>query len=267
MKQFFETYRDHPELSPLVRAVSWTNNLLIFSRCSTLEEKHYYLTMCQLEGYSKRELDRQITSGYFERSQVTQKLVSPAAREIHPHFERAFKDDYVFEFLGLPEGHSERDLQRGLVTHMKNFLLEMGSDFLFIGQEYKLQVGNSDFYVDLLLYHRGLQCLVAIELKIEKFRSDHIGQLNFYLEALDRNVKKPAENPTIGVLLCTDKDNEVVEYALSRSVSPTLVAQYKTHLPDKETLQRKFRELCMELADPEKLHPKDLPENPRDKYD
>jgi RecB family endonuclease NucS len=164
-------------------------------------------------------------------------------RESNNDLSNTFKDSYVFEFLNLPDPHSESDLQRGLVRQMKNFILELGKDFLFIGEEYKLQVGNSDFYIDLLFYHRGIQCLVAIELKADKFKPDHLGQLNFYLEALDRDVKKPNENPSIGVLLCKDKDSEVVEYALSRSLSPTMVSEYKTQLPDKKLLQQKLHEL------------------------
>ena len=126
---------------------------------------------------------------------------------------------------------------------MKSFILELGKDFLFIGEEYKLQVGNSDFFIDLLFYHRGLHCLVAFELKAEKFKPEHLGQLNFYLEALDRDVKKSNENPSIGILLCKDKDNEVVEYALSRSLSPTLVSDYTTQLPNKKILQQKLHEI------------------------
>lgn len=152
-------------------------------------------------------------------------------------------DTYVFDFLNLQEPHNETDLKRGLIQQMKNFILELGRDFLFIGQEYKVQVGNSDFYVDLLFYHRGLQCLVAFELKADKFRPDHLGQLDFYLEALDRDVKKANENPSIGVLLCKDKDSEVVEYALSRSLSPTMVSEYQMQLPDKKLLQQKLHEL------------------------
>ena len=126
---------------------------------------------------------------------------------------------------------------------MKQFILELGKDFLFYDEEYRVQVGNSDFYIDLLFFHRGLQCLVVFELKAEKFKPEHLGQLNFYLEALDRDVKKPNENPSIGVLLCKDKDNEVVEYAMSRYVSPTMVSEYQTQLPDKKLLQQKLREL------------------------
>jgi RecB family endonuclease NucS len=169
--------------------------------------------------------------------------LSPVVRESNKDISNAFKDSYVFEFLNLPDPHSESDLQRGLVSQMKNFILELGKDFLFIGEEYKLQVGNSDFYIDLLFYHRGLQCLLAFELKADKFKPEHLGQLNFYLEALDRDVKKPNENPSIGVLLCKDKDSEVVEYALSRSLSPTMVLEYTTQLPNKTLLQQKLHEL------------------------
>jgi RecB family endonuclease NucS len=166
-----------------------------------------------------------------------------ALKESHPNILDTFKNDYVLDFLGLPDPHDENDLQTGLIAKMKNFILELGKDFLFIDDEYRVQVGNSDFYIDLLFYHRGLQCLVAFELKADKFKPEHLGQLNFYLEALDRDVKKPNENPSIGVLLCKDKDSEVVEYALSRYLSPTMVSEYKTQLPDKKLLQRKLHEL------------------------
>ncbi|WP_394776958.1 YhcG family protein [Flavobacterium sp.] len=243
MKQFYEAYKDFPKLSPLVREISWTNNLLIFTRTKTEEEKEFYLKICKQESYSKRELDRQISASLFERTMIGNSKISTVLREIDSDLTNSFKDNYVFEFLNLPESHNESDLQRGLVKQMKNFILELGKDFLFIDQEYKLQVGNSDFYIDLLFYHRGLQCLVAFELKTDKFKPEHLGQLNFYLEALDRDVKKQNENPSIGVLLCKDKDNEVVEYALSRSLSPTLVSEYKTQLPDKKLLQKKLHEI------------------------
>ncbi|MEY4531631.1 MAG: hypothetical protein RLZZ156_2352, partial [Deinococcota bacterium] len=158
-----------------------------------------------------------------------------------------FKDSYVLEFLGLPPTHSENNLQEALIQHMKAFILELGKDFIFMGQEYRLQVGNQDFYIDLLFYHRGLSALMAFELKIGKFSPEHLGQLNFYLEALDRDVKKPHENPSIGVLLCRDKDDEVVEYALSRHLSPTLVAEYQLQLPDKKLIQAKLHELMAQL--------------------
>lgn len=243
MKQFYETYKDFLKLSPLVREINWTNNLIIVSRTKSIEEKEFYLNLCIEEKYSKRELDRQISAGLFERVMIGNIKLSPALREIHPDINNNLKDSYVFEFLNLKEPHTENDLQKGLIKQMKSFILELGKDFLFIEEEYKLQVGNSDFYIDLLFYHRSLQCLVAFELKTDKFKPEHLGQLNFYLEALDRDVKKQNENPSIGVLLCKDKDNEIVEYALSRSLSPTMISEYKTQLPDKKLLKQKLHEL------------------------
>ncbi|KIA95934.1 hypothetical protein OC25_05155 [Pedobacter kyungheensis] len=243
MKQFYESYKDYPKLSSLLREINWTNNLIILSRTKSIEEQEFYIKLCLKEKYSSRELERQINSSFFERSISDNVKLSAVLRVLQNDVENSFKDTYVFEFLNLTEPHNESDLQKKLVQEMRNFILELGKDFLFISEEYKIQVGNSDFYIDLLFYHRGLQCLVAFELKVDKFKPEHLGQLNFYLEALDRDVKKSNENPSIGILLCKDKDNEVVEYALSRSLSPTLVAEYKTQLPDKKLLQRKIHEL------------------------
>jgi len=243
MKKFYETYKDHPKLITLLREISWSHNLAIFSRCKTVEEREFYLKLAKLENFSFRELERQISASHFERTMLSNSKLSTASRESKNNLLNTFKDSYVFEFLSLPETHNEKDLQSGLVEQMRKFILELGKDFLFIGEEYKLQVGNSDFFIDLLFYHRGLQCLVAFELKVDKFKPDYLGQLNFYLEALDRDVKKSNENPSIGVLLCKDKDNEVVEYAMNRSLSPTMVSEYKTQLPDKKLLQQKLHEL------------------------
>ncbi|MCW3168280.1 PDDEXK nuclease domain-containing protein [Chryseobacterium sp. 09-1422] len=244
MKQFFEAYKDFPKLSTLLRQISWSHNLAIFSRCKTIEEREFYIKLTQQEKYSFRELDRQISSSFFERTMIGNSNSFPIVeKEFDQDITKIFKDTYIFDFLNLPEPHNESDLQKGLLQQMKNFILELGKDFLFVSEEYKVQVGNSDFYIDLLFFHRGLQCLVAFELKSDKFRPEHLGQLNFYLEALDRDVKRQNENPSIGVLLCKDKDSEVVEYALSRSLSPTMVSEYKTQLPDKKLLQQKLHEL------------------------
>jgi predicted nuclease of restriction endonuclease-like (RecB) superfamily len=274
MKQFYETYASTAIVSPaatqlqasenkegkivspamtqfqvedirssILAQISWTHHLTLISRTNTDEEREFYLKLSIKEKYSVKELDRQISASLFERTMLGNAKLSPVVRETHPDIASVIKDSYVFEFLGLPESHSESDLQKGLVGQLKNFILELGKDFLFVGEEYKLQVGNSDFYIDLLFYHRSLQCLVAFELKADKFKPEHLGQLNFYLEALDRDVKKPNENPSIGVLLCKDRDGEVVEYALSRALSPTMVAKYQTQLPDKKLLQQKLREL------------------------
>ena len=168
--------------------------------------------------------------------------MSPVLTQLYPDATSVFRDNYLLDFLDLPEGHSEDDLQRGLVANLRRFLLELGGDFTFVGERFRLQVGGKDFWVDLLFFHRGLNCLVAFELKVEEFEPSHLGQLQFYLEALDRDVRKPHENPALGVLLCATKDREVVEYALSRTLSPALVAEYQTRLPDKKLLQAKLHE-------------------------
>lgn len=243
MKQFYQQYKDYPNLSTLLREISWSHNLAIFSRCKSIEEKEFYLKTTKEENYSFRELERQISSGLFERTMLGNAKLSTALREIHPKIINSLKDSYIFDFLNLSEPHNEKDLKKGLIKQMKDFILELGKDFLYVGEEYKVQVGSIDFYIYLLFYHRVLQCLVAFELKADKFKPEHLGQINFYLEALDRDVKKENENSSIGILLCKDKDSEVVEYALSRTLSSTMVAEYKTHLPDKNILQQKIHEL------------------------
>jgi hypothetical protein len=157
-----------------------------------------------------------------------------------------FKDSYLLEFLELPQNHAEVDLHRGLLRRLKDFLIELGRDFCFVGSEYPVQVGGRDFALDLLFFHRGLNSLVAFELKVGRFEPEYLGKLNFYLEALDRDVKKPHEQPAVGVLLCASKDDEVVEYALSRSTSPALIAQYQTQLPDKALLRAKLHEFYLQ---------------------
>jgi predicted nuclease of restriction endonuclease-like (RecB) superfamily len=224
-------------------SVSWTHNRTIFSRCKTEEEREFYLRLCIKENFSVKELERQIDSGTFERIILGNRHLSSKLKAAYPEIINCIKDSYVFEFLNLPGTHSESDIQKGLIGQMKRFILELGKDFLFIGEEYKVLVGNRDFYIDLLFYHRGLQCLVAFELKKEKFEPEHLGKLSFYLEALDKDVKNENEKPSIGILLCKDKDSEVVEYALNRSLSPAMVAEYSTLLPDKKMLQQKLHEL------------------------
>lgn len=252
MKQFYESYQDcDVKLSALLRQISWTNNLTILSRSKSDEERKFYIIKCIQERWSSRELDRQIDSALFERSMVDKPKLSSVMRQLNPNAELHFRDQYVLEFLGEHDFNQESTLRKTLVKRIKLFILELGKDFLFIDDEYRLQVGNSDFRIDLLFFHRELQCLVAFELKMGKFKPEHLGQLNFYLEALDRDVKKPKENPSIGVLLCKDKDNEVVEYALSRSLSPTMVAEYKISLPDKKLLRQKMQELCEDFPDDE----------------
>ena len=241
MKQFYETYKDSQILSALLRELSWTNNLLVMSRAKTEEERIFYIRLAIDEKYSSRELDRQFDAMRYERTAIssTKSANLPVKQEIKD----LFLDNYVLDFLNLPEPHHESALQKAITENMKKFLLEIGKDFTFIGEQFRVQVGNSDFFIDLLFYHRGLSCLVAFELKTISFKPEFIGKMNFYLEALDRDHKKENENPSVGIILCADKDDEVVEYALQRNLSPVLVAEYTAKLPDKKLLQNKLREL------------------------
>jgi len=242
MKQFYELYKSSIKLTSLVRKLSWTNNLLIISKTKTLEEKEFYIRLAIQEKYSSRELERRIDSSLFERVMLTDKKLSAVLREIHPKADEAFRDSYMLDFLSLPVSHSEKDLRKAIVRNLKQFIIEFGKDFSFIGEEYRLQVGNKDFYIDLLFFHRELQCLVAFDLKITDFQPEYLGKMEFYLEALDNIVKKPHEKPSVGIILCKNKDSKVVQYALNRSLSPTLIAQYETKLFDKKLLEIKLDE-------------------------
>jgi len=208
------------------------------------------------EKWSKRALERQIKSALFERTVLHPVKVSPLVSQTHPDALSVFKDSYLVEFLDLPQGHAEADLHQGLLLRLKEFLIELGRDFCFVGSEYPLQVGGRDFALDLLFFHRGLNCLVAIELKVGRFEPEYLGKLSFYLEALDRDVKKSHENPAIGVLLCASKDDEVVEYTLGRTLSPALIAEYQTQLPDKALLQAKLHEFYLQNASDEEADEK-----------
>ena len=243
MRQFFEAYGADEKVTPLVTQLPWTHNLIILTQSKRPEEREFYLRMAVQQRWGKRELERQYRLGAFERAVLSPAKVSPALTQMHGGAAASvFKDTYSVEFLNLPADHSEADLHSGLLGRLRNFLIELGRDFCFVGSQFPVQVGGRDFALDLLFFHRGLNCLVAIELKVDRFEPEHLGKLNFYLEALDRDVRKPHENPAIGVLLCASKDSEVVEYALSRTLSPALVAQYQTQLPDKQMLAAKLHE-------------------------
>lgn len=243
MKQFYECYKDNEKLSTLLREISWSNNLHILSKTKSMEEREFYIKLCIKEKYSARELARQIDSAYFERLMLSDGKVSSGIKEKYPNNENIFRDSYVLEFLNLPDKFQEKDLQKSIIHNLKKFILEFGKDFIFIGEEYKLQVGNNDYFIDLLFFNRELSCLVAFELKIDDFKPEYLGKLNFYLEALDRDVKKPHENPSVGIILCKSKDDDVVEYALNRNLSPALVAEYQTKLMDKKLMRQKLHEI------------------------
>ena len=241
MKQFYETYKDDEIVSTLLTQISWSNHLAILSATKTAEERYFYINLSIKERYSFRDLQRQLDSGYYERYMLSQQALLPES--VAKTIKDEFLDSYVLEFLDLPEKYSEYDFKKAIIQNLKHFILEIGKDFTFVAEEYRVQVGNDDFYIDLLFYHRGLACLVAFELKIGKFKPEYVGKINFYLEALDREHKKDNENPSVGVILCSNKNNEVVEFALSRSLSPTMISEYTLKLPQKELLQQKLHEL------------------------
>jgi predicted nuclease of restriction endonuclease-like (RecB) superfamily len=242
MKKFFELYHDQPKLSSLLTELPWSSHLHIMSKSKTPEEREFYLRLSIKEKYDVRAVERAIVSGMFERAMASPAKLSTMLRELHPLADSVFRDSYSLDFLGLPDNHSEYDLRKGIVRSLKNFIIEFGRDFAFVGEEYRIQVGMKDFFLDLLFYHRELRCLIAFELKIDEFKPEYLGKLSFYLEALDRDVKKPHENPSIGIILCKGKDDEVVEYALNRTLSPAAIADYTTKLPDKRLLQNKLHE-------------------------
>jgi len=246
MKQFYETYASNEKLATLSRELSWSHNRLIIP-LEKNQEKEFYLRMSLKENWSVRELERQINSSYYERVMLADSKLARLSRELPQNITNTFKDTYIFELLQIPEEHHEKELSKSISSNITKFLLEFGRDFAFMGEEYPLQVGNQDFAIDLLFYNRSLNCMVAIELKNERFKPEHLGQLNFYLEALDQDVKKEHENPSIGILLCKGKDDTVVEYAMNRSLSPTLIADYKTKLPNKALLQQKWEEVLANL--------------------
>jgi len=247
MKQFFETYSKYKELSAILTEISWTNHLHILSKTKSIEEKQYYLGLSSKHHYPERELARLIDSSAFERTLMADKKLSAALTEFPADTKGIFKDSYMFEFLELPDNHLEKDLRSSLIKHLKQFLFELGPDFTLMGEEYVVQVGMKDFRIDLLMFHRGLNAMVAIELKSMEFQPEHLGQLQFYLEVLDKDLKKPHENPSIGILICKTKDDEVVKYALNRHASPTMIAEYETKLIKKSLLEEKLHEISQKI--------------------
>ena len=241
MKQFYETYEGNEKVSTLLTQLSWSCHMLIISSCKTNEEREFYLTLAIKEKYSYRQLERQIDSAYYERYMLSKEKLLPDPNEAVP--QNPFLDSYIVEFLDLPDVFHENDLRKAFVGGMRNFILELGKYFSFVGEEFRIQVGGENYRIDLLFFHRGLRCLVAIELKIGKFKPEYVSKMNFYLEGLDRQFRKADENPNVGLILCASKDDEIVEYALSRTLSPMMVAQYQLLLPDKEILRNKLREL------------------------
>ena len=232
------------QMPSILMLTTLTNHIEILCRCKNVEERLFYILYAHKEHLLVRELQRCISNQTYSALLSNKTNLSKGLLDAYPNSPVMFKDTYFVDFLNLPKKHSESKLKHGLIEHMKQFILAMGKDFIFMDQEYSLNVGASTFKADLLFFHRGLQALVAVELKKTKFHPRDLGPLEFYLEALDRDVKRTNENPSIGIILCPDADKVVVEYAMSRSMSPTMVAEYKRILIPQEQMQQQLREFC-----------------------
>lgn len=213
------------QLPKVLTLTTFTNHLTILANCQCSEERLFYILYSNRERLKNKELLRCIENNTYTSLLGSNKHISLGLKDKYAGKPILFKDTAFVDFLNLPQKHNEKQLHNGILEHMKQFVLELGKDFLFVDSEYPITVGSSTFKIDLLFYHRGLRCLVAMELKSKKFKPADLGQLEFYLEALDRDVKRSDENPSIGILLCQTADRHVVEYAMNRSMSPTLVTQ------------------------------------------
>jgi predicted nuclease of restriction endonuclease-like (RecB) superfamily len=257
MRQFYGQYSDRPKLQPLVREISWAKNLVIMARCKDDLEREFYLRATARFGWTKAVLMHQIDNKSYEKYLLNQtnfdQALPPAIRA---QAALAVKDHYTFDFLGLADEHSERELEQALVQNIRRFLVEMGGAFTFVGSQYRLEVGEQEYFIDLLLFHRRLRCLVAIELKIGSFQPEHKGKMEFYLEALDTRERMEGENAPIGIIICRDKNKTVVEYALRTANKPIGVATYtvvgrlpeayRSELPSPEAIAERLRLWDME---------------------
>lgn len=232
------------QMPQILELTTLSNHIEILCRCKSTEERMFYILYANKEHLSFKEMQRCISNQTYTALLSSKDNMSKGLLNAYPNAPIMFKDTLFVDFLNLPKKHSESKLRKGLVEHMKQFILELGKDFIFMDQEYRLNIGASTFKADLLFFHRGLQALVAVELKKTKFHPRDLGQLEFYLEALDRDVKRSNENPSIGIILCSEADKVVVEYAMSRSMSPTMIAEYKRILIPQERMQQQLNEFC-----------------------
>lgn len=247
MREFFLAYRDLPKVQPLVAQIAWSHNLVVFQRCKDALEREFYLRMAAKFGWSKNVLIHQIENQSYEKTLLGQtnfeRTLTPA---LQSQAKLAIKDEFTFDFLELAEKHSERELERALIARIEDFLRAMGGMFAFIGSQFQIEVAGKEYFIDLLLYHRRLKSLVAIDLKIGEFEPEHVGKMQFYLTALDQQVREPSENPSIGIILCKEKNRTVVEYALLQAGQPIGVATY-------QILKRLPKELKGQLPSPAQI--------------
>ena len=247
MKAFFEAYSASEKLAPLVREIGWSHNLIILERCNDLLEREFYLRMTRKFGWSKNVLIHQIENQSYEKILLGQtnfdRTLTP---ELRAQAKLTVKDEYAFDFLELGAEHSERELERALIARIEDFLRAMGGLFAFVGSQFRLEVEDKEYFIDLLLFHRRLKCLVAVELKIGEFQPEFVGKMQFYLAALDRQVREKDENPSIGIILCKEKNRTIVEYALQDGRKPIGVATY-------QIVKRLPKELKGQLPGPEEI--------------
>lgn len=241
------------QMPNILYSTGWTNHQLILSHCKTNAERLFYMLYAGHENLKNKELARAIKTDTMTSMLAREKLQTETLKNVYPQTQILFKDTAYLDFLGLPQTYKESRLRKDIVTHMKDFILELGKDFLFVDQEHKVTVGTKDFKIDLLFYHRILQCLVAFELKTTEFQPAYLGQLEFYLEALDNEERRSNENPTIGILFCKESDQDIVRFALNRSMSPLMIMQYKEQLKVGSVIQRSLVEFCKML---DNEHPK-----------
>lgn len=228
MRNFYLAYHDDEKLTPLVAEIGWSHNLIIMEKCKDDLEREFYLHMTRRLGWTRNVLAHQIENKTYEKTMLGQtNFEETLPDEIKGQARLAVKDEYTFDFLELGDEHSERQLETAILGRIEPFLREMGGVFSFVGSQYRLEVGEQEYFVDLLLHHRRLRCLVAVELKIGEFLPEYVGKMQFYLVALDDKVRMEDENPSIGIILCKSKNKTIVEYALRESGKPIGVASYK----------------------------------------
>jgi predicted nuclease of restriction endonuclease-like (RecB) superfamily len=228
MRLFYDTYASNEKLAPMVREIGWTHNIVILEKCKDDLEQEFYIRMTRKFGWTKNVLIHQIENKTYEKMLINQTNFDKAIpEEIRDRAQLAVKDEYTFDFLELGDDHSERELEKAILTRVQPFLQEMGGMFAFIGSQYRLEIDDEEYFIDIVLYHRSLKCLVAVELKIGKFLPEYVGKMQFYLAALDDKAKLPDENPSIGIILCKSKNQTIVEYALKESNKPIGVATYQ----------------------------------------
>ena len=243
MKKLYETYKDRPKLQPLVAEIPWSHNLIILHHGGAPDEREFYLKTCARERWSRRELERQVDVSLFERTRYAKKDPARSRKIDPPDALEHFKDEYMLDFLSVKDPFSEKELRKAILEKLRDFFLEFGRHFTLAGEEYRLSVGGEDYFVDLLFFHRLLRCFVAVELKIGGFKPEYVGKMQFYLSVLDETAKLGQENPSVGIILCKSKNDEVVRIAVSKATSPIKVATYKTKLIDQKLLKQKLHSL------------------------